>query len=145
MMKSETKKDKFDGGSFNLFTKPKNESEYKYKEIYLMFPTFQVKSKFNAVEAMKTLGVREVFTSGAELDKLAAGPIAVENILHEAIVEVTKDGTVAAAATGIELTLLSSGFRKDILIDRPFIFIIQDTVNNIPVMVGRIKNPNHKL
>ena len=105
-----------------------------------------MKSKFNAVEAMKTLGLREVFISGAELDKITAGgPIGIGNILHEAVVEVTKDGVEAAAATGIELTLLSSGFTKRILLDRPFIFIIQDTVNNIPVMVGRIKNPSIKL
>ena len=92
------------GSSFNLFKKPKNESSYRYKEVNLMFPTFQVKSKFNAVEAMKTLGLREVFISGAELDKITAGgPIGIRNILHEAVVEVTKDGVEAAAATGIEL------------------------------------------
>ena len=91
---------------------------------------------------MKTLGATEMFTSGAELDKITAGgPIGVGNILHEAVVEVTKDGTEGSAATGVELTLFSAGFQKHIMVDRPFIFIIQDKVNNIPILVGRIKNP----
>jgi len=127
---------------FNLFKTVKNQSEYQYDEVNLIFPKFKVKSKFNAADALKTLGAKEVFTTGAEFDKITAGgPIAVGNILHEAVVEVTKDGTEGSAATGIELTLFSAGFQKQILVDRPFIFIIQDKVNNIPILVGRIKNP----
>ena len=131
-----------DGGKFNLFPKPKNKSAFQYDEVHIMFPKFIVKSKFNAAEALKTLGATEVFTAGAELDKITAGgPAAVGNILHEAVVEVTKDGTEGSAATGVEITLFSAGFQKHIMVDRPFIFIIQDKVNNIPVLVGRIKNP----
>merc|ERR1719186_581472 len=140
------KRDKFDESSFNLFKNPKNKSTYQYDEIELTFPKFQVTSKFNAVEAMKTLGAREMFTSGAELDKITGGgPIRVGNILHEAVVEVTKYETEGAAATGIELVLFSLGNSKYILLDRPFIFIVQDKVNNIPVLVGRIKNPSDKI
>merc|ERR1712142_344497 len=127
---------------FNLFKELKNNSDILYDEVNLIFPKFLVKSKFNAVNAMKELGAREVFTAGAELDKIiAGGPISVGNIIHEAVVEVTKDGTEGAAATGIELVLFSAGFQKQILVDRPFIFIIQDKINNIPILVGRIKNP----
>ena len=146
MMASEIDRDKVDENSFNLFKKTKNESIFEYDDIHLMFPKFQVKSKFNAAEALKTLGAREVFTSGAELDKITAGgPVAVGNVLHEAVVEVTKNGTEGAAATGIELTLFSAGFMKTISVDRPFIFIVQDKVNNIPVLVGRIKKPTNKI
>ena len=52
------------------------------------------------------------------MDKITAGgPIAVGNILHEAVIEVTKDGTEGSAATGVELTLLSAGFQKHIMVD----------------------------
>ena len=87
-----------------------------------------------------------MFAARAELDKITAGgPVGVGNILHQAVVEVSKDGSEAAAATGIELSLFSSGFKKHIVVDRPFIFIIQDRINNIPVIVGRIKNPTNRL
>lgn len=146
MLKLEQTRDQFGGRSFNLFKQQKNVSENEYKEIHLTFPTFQVKSQFSAAEALKSLGASEVFTAGAELDKITAGgPVGVGNILHQAVVEVSKDGSEAAAATGIELSLFSSGFKKHIVVDRPFIFIIQDRLNNIPVIVGRIKNPTIRL
>merc|ERR1712106_1010519 len=141
MMEINKERDKI-GNGFNLFTLAKNESEYQYDEVNIMFPKFYVKSKFNPANALKTLGANKVFSSGAELDKISAGgPISVGNILHEAVIEVNKDGTEGSAATGIEVTLFSAGFQKKILVDRPFIFIIQDKVNNIPILVGRIKNP----
>ena len=108
-------------------------------------PKFKVKSKFDAAEALKGMGAEEVFTAGAELDKIAdGGPLGVGKIIHEAVVEISKEGTEGAAATGIELVLLSGSFgvQKNIVLDRPFIFIVQDRVNNIPVLVGRVKNPS---
>jgi len=85
-----------------------------------------------------------VFISDAELEKFGKGPsIAVGSVLHKAVVKVDKEGTVGAAATGVELVLLSGSFGRniDVNVDRPFIFIVQDKKNNIPILVGRIKNP----
>ena len=67
----------------------------------------------------------------------------MSSVLHKAVVQVDKDGTVGAAATGVELVLLSGSFGRfvDIKIDRPFIFIVRDKENNIPILVGRMKNP----
>ena len=42
-----------------------------------------------------------MFTVQAELDKITEeGPIGMGDITHESVVEVTKDGTEGAAATG---------------------------------------------
>jgi len=130
---------------FNLFKTLKNESFEFIEDVSLKMPKFMVKSKFDAAEALKSLGANKVFSSGAELDKIASGgPLGVGKVIHEAVVEVTKEGTEGAAATGIELVLFSASFgvQKNIVVDRPFIFIVQDKVNNIPVLVGRIKNPS---
>eukprot|EP00092_Neocalanus_flemingeri_P004701 GFUD01005066.1.p1 GENE.GFUD01005066.1~~GFUD01005066.1.p1 ORF type:complete len:432 (-),score=124.22 GFUD01005066.1:79-1374(-) len=132
--------------SFNLFKALKNETFEYIEDVSLKMPKFKVKSKFDAAEALKRLGAQEVFTSGAELDKIAeGGPLGVGKIVHEAVVEVTKEGTEGAAATGIEIVLFSASFglQKNIVLDRPFIFIVQDRVNNIPVLVGRVKNPSY--
>eukprot|EP00092_Neocalanus_flemingeri_P022197 GFUD01024076.1.p1 GENE.GFUD01024076.1~~GFUD01024076.1.p1 ORF type:complete len:422 (+),score=72.95 GFUD01024076.1:3-1268(+) len=148
ILRLEKKRDKFDKSSFNLFKMPKNESTKKYDEIRLTFPTFKVRSKFNAAQALRSLGANTVFSLGAELEKIkAAGPIQAGNIYHEAIVEVTNAGTDSAGGNAIDVRTADVEPKKkiNILLDRPFIFIIQDTVNNIPVMVGRIKNPNLKL
>ena len=66
-----------------------------------MIPKFTVRTRFQARELFQDLGAVKVFTPEAELDKLTdSGALGIDNILHEAVVEVTKDGTEGAAATG---------------------------------------------
>ena len=139
------KEAKDDKSSFNLFKTLKNESFEYIEDVSLKMPKFKVKSKFDAADALQSLGAKDVFTSGAELDKIASGgPLRVGKVVHEAVVEVSKEGTEGAAATGVEIVLFSASFglQKNIVLDRPFIFIVQDRVNNIPVLVGRVKNPS---
>merc|ERR1712215_224140 len=135
-----------DTNSFNLFKALKNDYSGYIDDIQLRMPKFKLKSKFNAAEMLQNLGARDVFTAEAELDKIVdGGPIGVGKVIHEAVVEVSKEGTMGAAATGVEIVLFSASFgeQKNIVIDRPFIFIVQDRVNNIPVLVGRVKSPSY--
>ena len=74
-----------DGGKFNLFSKPENESEYQYDEVCIMFPKFLVKSKFNAAEALKTLGATEVFSEHCSPQELSWTKLQQEDQLQLAI------------------------------------------------------------
>jgi len=143
-MKLKVKQD--DNTGFNLFKILKNDYSGKIDDIQLKMPKFKLKSRFNAAEILKNLGARDVFTAEAELDKMVdGGPIGVGKVIHEAVVEVSKEGTKGAAATGVEIVLFSASFgeQKNIVVDRPFLFIVQDKLNNIPVLVGRVKNPGN--
>lgn len=88
------------------------------------------------------------FLADAQLDNFienvdSGKKLAVSKIVQESVVKVDKDGTEGASATGVELVLLSGSFgeKVDVTVDKPFIFMIQDTVNEIPILVGRINNP----
>ena len=104
----------------------------------------------------------QVFSENAELKGISNAPISVSRIKHSSLVEVrfyysfvlihltwlhlpqvTKEGTEGAAATGVEIALFSAAFgeQKDIVVDRPFIFVVQDRKNKIPVLVGKITDP----
>jgi hypothetical protein len=54
---------------------------------------------------------------------------------------VTKDGTEGAAATGVQIVLLSATNEKEVLVNRPYIFVVQDKRNKIPVLVGKVNDP----
>ena len=71
------------------------------------------------------------------------GQFAVSDIVHQAVVDVAQNGTTGAAATGVELVLLSASFGENIQVkvDRPFLFIVQDVKNQIPILVGRVMDP----
>lgn len=127
---------------YNLFTKVKRIPFGG--DIHMFMPTFKVNTKMDAGRAVKNLGARKLFTAAAELENLSqSGPLSVNNIVHSAVVEVTKEGTEGAAATGVGIVLLSADFgeTKKVLVDRPFIFVVKDKTNNIPLLVGRVKDP----
>jgi len=138
-------------GYYNIFSLKKDdildELKEDVSEVYLRLPTFQLRSDLDVVDSLKKLGAKKVFESGAELAELGAGQLSVSKISHSALVEVTKEGTEGAAATGAEIVLLSSALneRLDIVVDRPFIFVVQDKKNKIPVLVGRVMDPTVKI
>jgi len=138
-------------GYFNIFSSKKNEviDELKegIEEVYLRLPTFQVRSDLDVVDSLEKLGAKKAFQAGAELSELGSGPLSVSKISHTALLEVSKEGTEGAAATGAEIVLLSAAIsdRLDIVVDRPFIFVVEDKRNKIPVLVGRVMDPTVKI
>merc|ERR1711971_1264017 len=138
-------------GYFNIFSSKKNEIMDELKEgiseVYLGLPTFQVRSDLDVVESLEKLGAEKAFQAGAELAELGSGPLSVSKISRTALLEVSKEGTEGAAATGAEIVLLSAAIndRLDIVVDRPFIFVVEDKRNKIPVLVGRVMDPTVKI
>jgi len=144
-LKLQEDKDLPSGEYFNIFSEAKDSTDLEIIDVRITMPPFQTESKFDASSVLETLGVERVFTERAELGRLSpnAANIALSRVLHRAAVEVTVNGTEGAAATGVELALFSAdfGINKNVVVDRPFIFVIQDKVNDIPVLVGRVGDP----
>ena len=108
-------------------------------------PRFTVRTKMAAKELFRSLGAGEIFGGKAELSKITDdGPLTLSDIIHESVLEITKDGTEGAAATGIkktgggchvtnhyftgvELVFFSSSSEntKTVVVNKPFIFILQ--------------------
>merc|ERR1712223_851811 len=135
-------------GFFNIFTKSSREEPDEFiEDVFLKMPTFKIKTDMDAAEPLRKLGVRRVFNQEAELEGISSAPISVSRIKHTSLVEVTKEGTEGAAATGVEIALFSAAFgeQKDVVVDRPFIFIVQDKKNHIPVLVGKIADPTQNV
>jgi len=133
-----------DPNFFNVFTEDNRvESVDFIEDVYLKMPTFKIKTDMDAAEPLHKLGVHRVFSQNAELGGISNAPISVSRIKHSSLVEVTKEGTEGAAATGVEIALFSAAFGEqiDIVVNRPFIFVVQDRKNKIPVLVGKITDP----
>jgi len=114
------------------------------EDVQVIMPKFKVKTDMEISDWLKEAGVNKIF-QGAELDAMLETnlPLAVSKIIQKSVITVDKEGTEGASATGVELVLLSGSFGKhiEINLDRPFIFLVEDISHNIPILVGRVKNP----
>jgi len=125
----------------NIFElSPKEEK----KEVLLNFPIFTSKSDIDMAAFLKRNGLEKMFGTEAELTGFTKDEkqFSVRDINQQVLVNVTEYGTTAAAVTRLDLALLSAGETAYVNVNRPFIFTIWDTVQNIPLIVGIINDPS---
>jgi serpin B len=66
----------------------------------------------------------------------------VSAVLHQAFVAVDEEGTEAAAATAVGMSTTSApSFEHQVVVDRPFLFVIHDVQHLTPLFVGRVSDP----
>ena len=116
----------------------------RQREVIVSLPRFKMTCRFDLRHVLQSMGMTDVFTRHADFSGMTAGrELYVSAVIHQAYVDVNEEGTEAAAATGVTMTLLSVGpdtvpvFRAD----HPFIFLIRDVHSGSILFLGRILNP----
>lgn len=106
-------------------------------------PAFQVDYNTELSEVLQSMGIIDAFDSNkanfSKIGKMSSGlPIFISRILHKTHIEVDELGTKAGAATVVEMAEGSAApeERKEVILNRPFIYMIVDTKTNIPVFIG---------
>ena len=113
------------------------------RDLRLTMPKFKLGFKTQLVEAFRALGVSDIFDESADLSKMSNESLFVSDILHETKIEVNEEGSEAAAVTGIKIdTRVAGSGPLTLKINRPFMFVIQDLKNDIPLFMGKIVNPS---
>jgi serpin B len=107
-------------------------------------PKFEFTKDFNLSDALMSLGMTDAFDRGlADFSGMTGDKdLFIGNVIHKAFVAVDEEGTEAAAATAVVMEATGAPM-QDVLfiVDRPFLFIIRDTVNGQILFVGRMLNP----
>merc|ERR1711988_1250722 len=106
-------------------------------------PEFTIDSNIGAVPMLQKLGVDAAFDAGDFKGIIEDEPLKVSKIKHRATIEVTKEGTVGAAASSVELVALSASLSgpKPITINKPFLFFVRDTKSNAILFAGKYSSP----
>ncbi len=106
-------------------------------------PKFESMYSTEMSEVLKNMGMPRAFDDKcAEFEKMATYKdegLYMSRVLHKAYISVGEKGTKAGAATVIEMpTKLSNDHveTKTVYLDRPFLYMIVDTENNIPFFIG---------
>ena len=114
-------------------------------KLTLKLPKFKIEyENQQLVKTFKALGVKEIFNdSAANLEEITDAKISVSKIIHKAVIEVQEEGAEAAAATAIVAVTRSRKKKIIVKFDRPFLFMIQDVNQKIPLFMGRIVDPRY--
>jgi serpin B len=67
----------------------------------------------------------------------------ISAVIHKAYVDVSEEGTEAAAATGVIMKITSAGPTRTPVFraDHPFVFVIRDNHSGSVLFIGRALNP----
>lgn len=115
------------------------ESTNKVDVIYTI-PKMKVTSSTELRTVLNTMNVTSMFdVSKSDLSNMLDDRgVAVDQVFHKVDIEVTEQGTVAAASTGIIITRIS---KPTVKINRPFIFFIYHKPTDSIVFWGSIYKP----
>ncbi len=106
-------------------------------------PKWKHELALDLVPTFRALGAGSLFSSEADLTGISArGGLFVQAIVHKAFIEVTEEGTEAAAATGISVGRTSAPADPiAVTFDRPFVYAIIDKPTGTVLFLGRVGDP----
>jgi serpin B len=112
------------------------------EHLSLALPRFQVRTSASLSAPLTQLGLGVAFTDAADFSRMSAVcPLVIEDVVHQAYVNVNEAGTEAAAATGVITGPTSAPENRSVAIDRPFLFLIRDHATGAIVFLGRVVSP----
>ena len=110
----------------------------------LALPRFKLDYDVTLNDPLKALGMRQAFASAADFSAMADEPLFVSEVKQKSFVEVNEEGTEAAAVTTVVMTA-AAVFRPEkpfeMIVDRPFIFVIGDDQTKSILFMGVIYDP----
>ena len=65
----------------------------------------------------------------------------IQFVLHQTFIAVDEEGTEAAAATAVGIADSAVVQTHELVLDRPFLFVIHDVAHGTPLFVGRVADP----
>jgi serpin B len=120
----------------------------EWKTVSLALPRFKTSFKARLGEIFIKAGMGRAFDpqradfSGMTSRPPREAPLAINDVIHRAVIDVTEEGTEAAAATAITMMTTSMPSRVEpFVVDRPFLFYIADDATGAILFQGRISDP----
>lgn len=111
------------------------------KEVALNMPQFRMETSLVLNKTLERMGVTTAFSSAADFKGISVmGPLRLDVIKQKCYIDVNTKGTEAAAVTGAQIRMTSVRPVVSMNVDRPFLFVIADVENKMPLFAGKIVN-----
>ncbi|KAI4530754.1 hypothetical protein MG293_018612 [Ovis ammon polii] len=125
---------------FVTWTKPDTMDE---DEVEVFLPRFSLEESYDMEGVLRDLGMTDAFEAAqADFSGMSCQQdLHLSKIVHKSFVEVTEEGTVAAAATVARITPRILRILPRFCADRPFVFFIQHGKTGAILFCGRFCSP----
>jgi serpin B len=116
------------------------------RQVSLALPRFRVTSGFALRSVLAALGMPLAFTDEADFSAITTTRrLRIDEVVHQAYIDVNEAGTEAAAATAVVMTasarLMDPEPTVEMIVDRPFLFALTDLRSGLPLFLGRVTDP----
>jgi serpin B len=113
------------------------------KTATVRMPSFSFENHFSLTETLSDLGMPAAFQPGAADFSGMDGSrdLFISDVIHGATIAVDEAGTEATAATVVLMARGMAISEIELVVDRPFIFLIRDLPTGQILFIGRVLNP----
>ena len=121
-----------------LISELKNNLTSEEVDIYL--PKFKLEQDYELKDALTDMGMPTAFVPSADFSGITdSASLWIDSVIHKSFIELNEEGTEAAAATAVFMTL---GFNPiSFRANHPFIFFIQHEETGQILFMGKLENP----
>lgn len=111
-------------------------------EVELYLPKLKVEENYDLTSTLSNMGIQNALDPVlADLTRMSAKKdLFISKVIHKAFVEVSEEGTEAAAATGV-LVMRSRTPRVTFKANHPFLFFIRHNKSKTILFFGRLCSP----
>ena len=112
------------------------------QEVVVRIPRFKTKLQYLLNDVLQAMGMTSAFGDFANFSKISMEDIFISRVLHDTYIEVTEEGTEAAAVTTVEMVEFASEEPQNVVFfaNKPFLFLIHEKSTGIILFIGKIGN-----
>jgi len=119
--------------------------------VFASIPKFETEYDIEMSEVLQEMGMTDAFDwQVADFSKLGTYTvdgmnICINRVLHKTFISVSEQGTRAGAATAVEMVTegaMEIVEYKEVVLDRPFVYMLIDCETNLPFFIGTMMNVN---
>ena len=129
----------------DLLTRPQNVT------VFASIPKFETAYGIEMSEVLREMGIVDAFDwQVADFSRLGTYNvdgmnICINRVLHKTFISVSEQGTKAGAATAVEMAAegaVEIEEFKEVVLDRPFVYMLIDCETNLPFFIGTMMDVN---
>ena len=111
------------------------------KEVEVYMPRFKTQNKFLLNDPLKNMGMNLAFSDMADFTNIADTRLQISRVIHDTYVEVTEEGTEAAAVTIVEIKTTAVEIPPPtpiFKVNKPFLFVIREKSTGVILFIGKM-------